>query len=146
MTNIIELRGHHLKNLCVKYLEPEYKESLYLHYGVECGKEILNDILKEQIKNYDANFANSSDNIYTFLVQNPDQKVKITDTYEKICKACPPKKREDCPNTPSLDNEIARVFGLNIGKNYEIKEILQRFELWGRTFLRKEKEKMEKIK
>lgn len=133
----IELRGHHLIPLTSKYLEKECKDNLDNLMGFGAGAEIANMAFEQKANEYSFDFANHSNNVYSVLLGNPEQKVKITGDYDEVCSRCPPKKKNECLNTPDSDWIVANDFGMRLDNIYEMKEVMQRIELFGRTVMRK---------
>lgn len=137
---VIELRGHHLVGLCFKHFEKEFKDNAAFHHGEGAYEEFANTALGMQINEYSSEYANNSSNVYFHLLDTPEQMVKITGSYDMLCKNCPPKKKNECPNTSSLDNRVAYDLFLGLDKTYPMKEIAKRMNLTGLTVLRKWRE------
>ncbi len=142
----IELRAHHLKNLCSKYLESEAKDNLDNICGKGAGAGAAELAFEMKISLYRPEFAIHSENVYTFLFQNPDMPVKIVDDFDIVCRKCPPQKIEKCLNDKNEDYRIADFFKLQINQEYKTRDIIERINLFGRTFLRKELERAGIIK
>jgi len=136
----IELRGHHLVGLCFKHFEKEFKDNAAFHHGVGAHEKLTNIALGIQINEYGSEYANNSSNVYSHLLDTPEQLVKIIGNYDILCKKCPPKKKNECPNTSSSDNRVAYDLFLGLDKTYSMDDVIKRMNLTGLTVLRKWRE------
>jgi hypothetical protein len=124
----VEIRGNHLIPLY-----SQYNMFLDRKNGKGVSYEAHNYLDKLSIDKYGEDFTMHSKNLYFHLFNNPEQKVKIINGDDILCKRCP-LKGNGCENNPSYEIRIAQGFGLEINKEYTMEDIAKKLENEGKEF------------
>jgi len=137
-SDVVELRGHHLKPL--QYVHKVTREQFFRELSEDpCAEENGQRTSWVPYVNSpeDPFMKIGYDDLRKLLADSSKLIRLIADRPDFICVACPPKKRQICENlinrvglafqppiTSSVDISAAREFGLELDVNYTTKEII----------------------
>jgi len=110
MTDLVELRGHH-----IPFLQTYYKQR---NTSLQRNQDHL---LKRH--GYSRKTINHIYRLCEELCSQPNQKIVITNTLDDICDSCS-KKGKDCTNLRFHDAYMAYTYGLTLGIPYTVQHVL----------------------
>jgi hypothetical protein len=120
----IDLRAHHLYSLARQYRASGVTRSIR---GIKLA-----------LLGYrDNEFKDHLTEVIGGIINCETERVRITDSYDEICKKCPQKRDEHCrvagiewPSEflSSVDREVAENSSLTIGEVYNSDELIQRMD------------------
>lgn len=75
---------------------------------------------------YDEEFVKNMNEIASYFNNNNDEKIKLVDRCDDVCRACPNKKEGRCETfekVKQLDKNTLKEYNLKIGQLYSISDI-----------------------
>lgn len=112
MNEPIRLRGHHLQSFAF-YISFEEEKRKYL-------------IKESENLSYGNNFLENKRKIFFRIYNNPNQRVEIVaNELDVLCLGECQRRRDSCVGNRDYDRSIANDFGLEVGKIYLSKEIIE---------------------